>query len=201
MMTHYRDIRLFDETEISLGFLWSKLYTQIHLALVSIKGDNDRVDVGVSFPKYGDKMFLLGDTLRLFAQNKERLEALNLEHYLERLSDYLELSPIRQVPVDVSDFAVFKRVRFKSDAQIRRLAKRRSVREGTSYETALKEYMETARKYEKLKCDNRLPYLNVQSLSNGNRMKLFIEKVPLRESTNGDFSTYGLSDQASVPIF
>jgi len=201
MMTHYRDIRLFDEMEISLGFLWSKLHTQIHLALVAIKDENERVDVGVSFPKYGGQAFPLGDTLRLFAPTRDRLEALKLERYLERLSDYIQLSPIKDVPVDVSEFAVFKRVRFKSDAQIRRLAKRRSVREGILYETALKEYMETARKYEKLKCDNRLPYINVQSLSNGHRLKLFIEKVPLKESTNGDFSTYGLSDQASVPIF
>jgi len=201
MMTCYRDIHLFDELEISLGFLWIKLYTQIHLALVAIKDDNDRVDVGVSFPKYGDKLFSLGDRLRLFAPNRERLETFNLERYLDRLSDYLELSPIRQVPTDVAEFAIFRRVHFKSDAQVRRLAKRRAEREGVAYEKVLIDYQETMKKYEKLKSQNALPYLNIQSLSNGNRMKLFIEKIASKEAKDGDFSTYGLSDNATVPMF
>ena len=200
-MKYYREIKLFDETEIPLGFLWSKVYTQIHLALVEIKDNNDRVDVGVSFPKYGDEMFPLGDTLRLFAPSEDRMKALKLEHHLQRLMDYVSLAPIKEVPDDVKKYAMFKRVRFKSHAQIRRSAKRRAERESIPYEMALKEYEETAKKYEKLKCENRLPYINVQSLSNGNRMKLFIEKVASKEAKDGDFSTYGLSDRATVPIF
>jgi CRISPR-associated endonuclease Csy4 len=189
MMKYYIEIRLIDEIEIGLDFLWQKLYTQIHLALVE-QGEGH---VGVSFPKYGDSMFPLGDTLRLFAESEEALAALNIKKWLARLIDYLEIMPIQKVPDTVSGYALFTRKQVKTgkERQARRYAKRHNI----SYEEALKKYSVMEEKV------STLPFVMMQSLSSGQEMKLFIQKSAVETQTEGEFNSYGLSLNASVPCF
>ena len=195
-MNYYVDIKLLTDTEITLGFIWKKLYAQIHLALVEVRDDKNLVSIGLSFPKYSDDRFL-GDTLRLFATTKEELEALDLNHWLGRLLDYLTISEIKEVPSSVSEFVSFKRKQFKINTE--RLARRQAKRKGISFEEALKNYENFDEEERKKK--NRLPYINVKSLSSDREMKLFIEKSKLKEVKKGLFSTYGLSSESTVPWF
>jgi len=198
-MNYYIDIKLITDTEITLGFLWKKLYAQIHLALVEVRDKNNMVSVGVSFPNYS-KDRLLGETLRLFAPSKEELKRLNLNLWLARLLDYISVSEIQEVPKDVK-FVIFGRKQFKSNSEIRRLAKRYATRANVSYEEALKGFEKTEKKYKKQKNGNRLPYVNIESLSTGNYMKIFIIKKSSDIENRGLFSTYGLSNSSTVPWF
>ena len=88
-MKYYQEIRLLADAEASLGFLWQKIYQQIHLALAENKVGEHESAIGLSFPGYyvpkekGKKQqgkgFPLGDKIRLFANSKEELEKLELE--------------------------------------------------------------------------------------------------------------------------
>ncbi len=180
------------DSEIALGFLWKKLYKQIHLALVEVKNEDNLVSIGVSFPKYSSDRFL-GDTLRLFGFTKEDLEDLKLSHWLGKIVDYLIISEIQNVPCDISEYVTFSRKQFKTNVE--RLARRQAKRKGISFEEALKNY-------ENFKeAETKLPFIMMESMSTGNQMKIFIEKTIKSEFKDGKFSTYGLSKTATVPWF
>ena len=184
------------DTEITLGFLWKKLYAQIHLALVEVRDENNLVLMGLGFPKYSNDRFL-GDTLRIFSPTKEGLEKLDLNRWIAMLLDYLTVSDIKEVPAKVTEFVSFRRKQFKTNAE--RLARRQAKRKGISYEEALKNYENFDE--EKKKKKNKLPYINVKSLSSDRELKVFIEKVKQTEQKDGLFSTYGLSKETTVPLF
>lgn len=200
-MNYYIDIKLLGDTEITLGFIWQKVYTQMHLALVEIKDENNTVDIGFSFPLYDNHAFPLGDTLRVFAKSKERLKALNVNKWLNRLDGYAYEREIKEVPTDIKEYVCFGRKQFKSNAEIGRLAKRYAKRNVVSEEEALLTFELTEQKYTKLKEDNKLPFVNIKSLSNGHPIKIFIIKKKLENEEVGVFSTYGLSNFTTVPWF
>ncbi len=196
-MKYYIDIKLYHDTEITLGFIWKKLYAQMHLALVESSDENSLVSVGLSFPKYKEQKFPLGNELRVFAHSKEELEGLDLHHWLARLMDYLDISEVQEVPKNITKFASFRRKQFKTNVE--RLARRQAKRKNISYEEALKNYENFDE--EEIKTKNRLPYINVKSLSSDREMKIFIEKIESSEENKGMFSTYGLSRESTVPWF
>ena len=194
-MKYYIEIKLFADTEITLGFIWKKLYAQIHLALVEVRDEKNLVSVGLSFPQYKLSEFPLGDKLRLFAKSKEELEALDLNRWLARLLDYVEVSQIKEVPSHVNEFVSFGRKQFKTNIQT--LARRQAKRKGISYEEALKNYAD----FDEDKHKTKLPYVNIKSLSTGRELKVFIKKSEKQEPKEGLFSTYGLSNESTVPCF
>lgn len=194
-MNYYVDIKLFSDSEVTLGFVWKKLYAQMHLALVEVRDENNLVSVGFSFPKYKEKVFPLGDELRIFANTKDELEHLDLSHWLERLLDYVSVSSIKEVPSTVNEFVTFGRKQFKVNAE--RLARRQAKRKGISFEEALKNY----ENFDEEKKKTKLPFVNIKSLSSDREMKVFIQKSDKKERKEGQFSTYGLSNEVTVPWF
>lgn len=48
-MKYYQEITIIKSPDISPYFIWSKLYTQLHLALVEVKNPDDSSNIGVSF--------------------------------------------------------------------------------------------------------------------------------------------------------
>ncbi len=200
-MHYYTDIKLITDTEITLGFIWQKVYLQIHLALVERRDADNKLSIGLAFPQYQKEAFPLGSVLRIFAETKEELEKLNINHWLARLLDYIEISKIQEVPKEIKTFASFGRKQFKSNAEIRRLAKRHAKRNNISEEEALSLYANTEEKYKKLKEKNKLPFLNIKSLSNGHPMKIFIVKKESPKEHKGNFNTYGLSNTSTLPMF
>ena len=193
-MNYYVDIKLLIDTEITLGFVWKKLYAQIHLALVEVRDENNLTSIGLGFPKYSNDRFL-GDTLRIFASTKEELEKLNLNRWVARLLDYLTVSDIKEVPTNVTEFVSFRRKQFKTNAE--RLARRQAKRKNISFEEALKNY----ENFDEEKKKTKLPYINVKSLSSDKELKVFIEKINQIEPKEGLFSTYGLSKETTIPWF
>ena len=198
-MKHYLDITLLPDAEANIGFIWQKVYQQIHLALVENKTAPNESAIAVSFPKYGEK-FPLGNTLRLLANEQSQLEKLNVEKWLLRLTDYTHLKSIKEVPVTVTQYARFKRKQFKSNLE--REAKRRAKYKGETFEEALAHFQN----YE-IKTD--LPFINMASLSTdggaslNRNFKLFIEKEMVAEQGQGLLNCYGLSKggEGTVPWF
>ncbi len=192
-MEYYIDIKLFADSEVNIGFIWEKMYLQVHLALVEMKDKDNLVSMGLSFPHYCEENFPLGNVLRVFAHSKEELEKLNLNYWLERLSDYVSMENIEKVPSEVNEFVSFGRKQFKTNAE--RLARRQAKRKGISFEEALKNYEDFKGN------ETKLPFIMMKSISTDNQMKIFIEKHKKNDSVNGLFSTYGLSKTATVPWF
>ncbi|MDD5053551.1 MAG: type I-F CRISPR-associated endoribonuclease Cas6/Csy4 [Sulfuricurvum sp.] len=192
-MKHYIEITLLPSVEVGLGFLWQKVYQQIHLALVEIKDENDEVNVGISFPKYGADNFPLGDTVRLFGKTADDLTALRLEEWLKRLSDYVAITAIKEVPQKIETYMCFSRKQVKSNTE--RLARRQAKRKGISFEEAMLNY-------ENMQGETtKLPFIVLDSLSTGQRLKLFIQNEQKPIHIEGNFNTFGLSKESTIPWF
>jgi len=197
-MKYYLDIALLPDAEANIGFIWQKVYQQIHLALVENKTAQNESAIAVSFPKYGEE-FPLGNTLRLLANEQSQLDKLNVEKWLSRLTDYTHLKSIKEVPLTVTQFARFKRKQFKSNLE--REAKRRAKHKGENFEEALAHFQNYETKTE-------LPFINMTSLSTGDaslnrNFKLFIQKEMVDGQEKGVFNCYGLSKggEGAVPWF
>lgn len=205
-MKYFQEITLIDQAEISPYFIWSKLFTQLHIALAGNKNIDNKVNIGVAFPKYVFEEKIgsqkakahLGDKLRVFAQSEADLERLDIKKWLDRLTDYLHITSIREVPeTKVRGYAIYSRKQVKTNAE--RLARHEATKGRYSYENALAHY-------QKFITTTELPYIQMLSLSTSNeqdkkRFKLFIEKRPAEKSETQVFSTYGLSSVSSVPEF
>ncbi|MFT0212922.1 type I-F CRISPR-associated endoribonuclease Cas6/Csy4 [Pseudomonas sp. F1_0610] len=200
-MNFYQEVTLIRQPEISLYFIWSKVYTQLHIALVESKNSDNQVSLGVAFPEYrlnsDKKISYLGSKLRVFSQTEAELVALDLSRWLERLTDYVHISPIRSVPKQVNGYAIYKRKQVKSNAE--RLARHRIKRGDITYEEALQRYLNIT-----THCD--LPFIQMHSLSGSDfthkqQFKLFIEKIPATEIGKEGFNAYGLSQNTAVPEF
>jgi len=193
-MKHYIDIILLPDPEIPLYFLWEKVYQQLHLALVEIKEADNKAKVGVGFPQYDEHQYQLGCKLRLFAPSSELLEKLNINQWLSRLTDYVHISSIKNVPEKITTYVVFKRVQLKTSNT--RLARRKAKREGISQQQALAYLQDHHEK------TSRLPYIHIKSCHTEHRYHLLIARVETDNGqiTNG-FSCYGLSSTSSVPVF
>lgn len=192
-MNFYQEISLLPQADISLYFIWQKLYQQIHLSLVENKVDKHASAIGVSFPEYDAGQYLLGTKLRLFALEKPVLEQLQCEKWISRLKDYLQCGEISPVPEAVVSHANFRQVKPKGSKE--KLARRWVKRKGESFEKALAHYDN----YNEQRC--RLPYINMISQSNVHHFRMFIKKQEVELPQAGLFSCYGLSNKTTVPLF
>ncbi len=192
-MESYLELTLIPDLETPLYYLWEKVFQQIHIALADHKNDDGSSSVGVSFPEYDAGAYLLGTKLRLFAHSSEELEKLQCERWLQRLQDYLHISNIRDVPDHVDGYACFRQL--KPKGSLEKQARRRAKRKGETLQQALAHF----ENYQEER--SKLPYIHMTSLSNGHRFRLFIDKLIVESSHTGTFNCYGLSRQATVPLF
>ena len=192
-MKYYREISLLPNADISLYFIWQKLFQQIHLALAENKSEDNATSIGVAFPGYDAVKFALGTKLRLFAENEQLLTQMHCAKWLTRLSDYVHVSSIKPVPEKVTGHACFKHIKLKGNKE--KLARRRAKRKGESLYQALAHFADYKER------SSKLPYINMTSLTNGQRFRLFIEKETKEQLQAGYFSCYGLSNSTTVPLF
>ena len=130
--------------------------------------------------------------LRLFAQNEVDLKKLDLKKWLDRLTDYVHITSIREVPENIKGYAIYKRKQVKTNAA--RLARHRVKRGDIGFDEALARYSNVV-------TTTNLPFVQMKSLTSDQMFKLFIEKQNAEQSESQVFSTYGLSSQSSVPEF
>ncbi len=191
-MNYHRDIKLLCDAEISLGFIWQKVYTQMHLALVEHKDAEGMSRIAFAFPHYME-LFPLGDTLRLFTLTKNELELFKVEEQLKKFSDYVIISEIKEVPTKIKGYVTFSRRQFKSNPI--RLARRYAKRHNKTLEESLSIYEDMNAR------ETKLPFVMMNSLSSKHQMKLFIEKNISETNKKGLFNSYGLSKTSTVPCF
>ncbi len=197
-MNYYQELTIIPCEEIPTYVVWSKLYTQLHLAFVMQKDVEQKVKYGVSFPQYRvveDKQVgFLGFKARVFAESEAELQALSLATWLVRLTDYVHLSNIRAVPHDkVTGYACYYRVvqKMSLEQRIEHQAKRHGV--------SLEEARAHLQGYGEQKTAE--PFVQMSSLTNGQQYRLYIGKKTMEQAHAGQFSVYGLSREATVPEF
>lgn len=196
-MNYYLELTIIGNPELTPYQIWSKLYTQLHLAFVEQKDAQDKTVYGVSFPQYrtlaDKKIAYLGYKLRVFAPTEQALSALNLNKWLERLTDYIHISSIRSVPNDIKGYANYYRATPKMilDERITHQAKRHGV-----------PYHKAAERFEGYKEQSLVyPHIQLTSQTNHQSYPLYIGKQAAEVLTDGRFGTYGLSRTSSVPEF
>jgi len=192
-MNYYQEISLLSNSDIELYFIWEKLYQQIHLVLVQNKNPENTSAIGAGFPEYYADSYCLGKKLRLFAENERLLENMQCDKWLNRLKDYVQIYPIKPVPEKLVGHACFKHIKLKGNKE--KLARRRAKRKGETLQQALSHF----ENFEEQR--SKLPYINMTSLTNGQRFRLFIEKQAMEQPQTGLYSCYGLSNTTTVPLF
>lgn len=197
-LTHFQEITIIPEPEIAPYFIWSKLFNQLHIALADIKNEHDIDNIGVSFPDYyydskKEQSSKLGLKLRVFAPSQKELETLNLTKWLERLTDYVHIKGIKEVPIDkATGYVSVHRYRFKpADLQADSLANKL----GVSYEDAMATVNKRAP-------EKAVPYIQMRSQTNQSNYRLRVLQLPFDAPKAGNFNTYGMngmSDHVTVP--
>ena len=184
-MDHYIDVKLLPDNELSETFLMNKVFTKLHKALDDLKSDS----IGISFPKFH---ILLGGVLRIHG-TREKLEVLDSLNWVARLADYCDISVVTPVPSNVDGYRTVSRIQNNmSSSKLRRLICRGSIDEDK-----VKEYEE------KMLAQNiKNPFLELESASNGNRHRRYIQFGKLGDASQaGVFDHFGLSKVATIPWF
>jgi CRISPR-associated endonuclease Csy4 len=132
-MKYYLDITLLADAETNLGFLWQKVYQQIHIALAENKIADDRSAISVSIPKYGDKSSPLGNKIRLIA-SEWQLTKLDISQWLSLLADYVHIKSIKIVPANVTQFACFKRKHVKGSKRLEQSLESKARHQATKFD-------------------------------------------------------------------
>lgn len=215
-MKYYIEITLLPGQEIPRYFLWSKVYTQLHLAFVEQKDSNEQVEYGVSFPDYvneqtaeGKIACSLGARARIFADTPEKLHRLDLKKWLERLEDYIHMKGVKPVE-SATQYLVVRRQREESNPK--RWARRHAKRHGISLDKALEKWnkqdasISNAAENKVIEQSKRMtvetlrsPYIEIKSLSGDHAFRLTIKQTYTDQIIEGKFSTYGLSSSTTVP--
>ncbi|NKF51197.1 type I-F CRISPR-associated endoribonuclease Cas6/Csy4 [Shewanella sp. WXL01] len=212
-MNYYQEITLLPDAEISLGFIWQKVFQQVHIALVDNKNADNTSSVAVGFPQYRKAKFPLGSKLRLFAESEQDLEKLNITKWLSRLEDYAHIKAIKAVP-DETQYVSFVRKSVKSAARIEKdmqdKVRLRAKHTGESIEQCIAVLEKT-----KPDVKRELPFIFLHSQETKQRspnakskFPLFIELKSTKQQQSGVFDCYGLSaknvnggQNATVPHF
>ena len=184
-MQYYIDIKVLPDLETSAPVLMNNLFAKLHRQLVTVaKGE-----VGISFPFACNT---LGDTLRLHGSDAV-LDSMMATPWLKGLRDYTTVTAVTSIPNKIKGYQTVKRVQAKSANNKRK----RSIAKGwLSEEQAIHSIPDTQARH------LTLPFVQIQSLSNGNAMRIFIAHSALMtELTTGTFSSYGLSVTTTVPVF
>ncbi|WHR58458.1 type I-F CRISPR-associated endoribonuclease Cas6/Csy4 [Acinetobacter haemolyticus] len=203
-MQYYIELTLLPNEDTSAYFLWSKVYTQLHIAFAEHSNEQGRISFGVSFPQYRmneqKKIGFLGTKIRVFASSENQLQQLNLGKWLERLIDYVHITQPREIPqAKINGYAHYYRVNPKMSVEERIVhqARRRNIS------------LDEAKQHFKQYIEQPIiePYVSLKSLSAKREQnidrpyRLYIGKSLVDEAKDGEFGTYGLSRMATVPEF
>ena len=186
-MSHYIDILLRPDPEITSHQLMAALYSKLHLALVQLNSSS----IGVSFPDYAAKPASLGVRLRLCGPLVDLQQFIALP-WLGGLEDHIYCSAVCMVPPQAG-YRRFSRVQAKSSPE--RLRRRQMRRHGLTEEEALARIPDSCA--EAL----TLPFVVVRSTSTAQTFRLFLRCEFASVATDGPFNTYGLSTTATTPWF
>lgn len=192
-MDYYIDIHISekqcmaDAYEFSPHIVMNMAFERLHLALADMKSDN----IGVSFPDADGTCSGLGKVLRMHGDEKA-LSDVSKHRIISVIRDYALIDNIRQAPVD-AEFYTVRRVQAKSSPE--RLRRRSMKRHGLTEQQAKEKIPDSAAEF------LELPFITLSSKSTGQKFRLYIKQQKADGFVPGNFSTYGLSASATVPMF
>ncbi len=188
MSSHYLDLQILQDPELTAPQILSALFGRLHGVLA-----RERIEtIGVSFPGYDAPGRRLGSRLRLLGPADD-LQTLMAHRWLAALQDHLHLGEVTPVPADARPRRL-SRVQAKSSPA--RLRRRQMRRHALSEAEALERLPDAAAEM------LDLPFLTLTSASTGQTFRLFLRlSEPLPAPSGGPFNSYGLSATASVPWF
>jgi CRISPR-associated endonuclease Csy4 len=187
-MDSYVDIRLLPDPEFPASTLMDALFSKFHRGLV-IHGEGA---IGVSFPDAENNRRGLGERLRLHGHAAD-LERFSQGDWLNGMRDHITLAGPAPVPLKARHRTV-RRVQSHSSPERER--RRLMMRKGLQLEEAIQRIPDDRASF------LNLPYVSLGSRSTGQKFKLFIEQLPLKdEAQAGIFNAYGLSMSATIPWF
>lgn len=183
-MDHFIDIKIKPDAEMRENVLLNKVYSKFHKALFTLQSTY----IGVSFPHY---KVMLGDMIRIHG-TEANLTELQAENWLGGLAGYCVVSLIHAVPDSVAYRTISRKQANMSEAKLRRLIKRGTI--------PTENYKAYKAKMFQQGLDN--PYFELESSSNGQKHRRYIQFVDLStESSEDVFDQFGLSKTATIPWF
>ncbi len=186
-MDYYIDIKVRKNPEIAPQVILNTLFEKVHLILAEQK----RSDVGISFPEFSEKGEHLGNILRLHG-SLDALQDIGEHRFVRHMKDYADFGRVKKVPA-VQKFFIVSRVQAKSSPE--RLRRRYMKRHGLTAEQAAEKIPDSAAEM------LVLPFISLNSISTGQKFRLFVRHTETPEFSGGEFSTYGFSKTATVPKF
>lgn len=201
-MKYYIELHLLPDVEISLGFLWQKVFQQVHIALVENKISENQSAIAVSFPDYRKTKFPLGNKLRLFATKQATLEKLAIDNWLIRLEDYIHIKGIKAVP-DTVTYVSFVRKQVKSPERVERDMRHKAALWSAKSGKPLAECLADLEKSKPTAlCALPFIYLHSQqtkqrSPEKNSKFPLFIEMHEQSAEQDGLFDCYGFNSKAN----
>lgn len=184
-MDSYLDIYLLPDLEMNAPVLMNFVFAKLHRHLAH----ESQGRIGVSFPKAKQH---LGDVLRLHG-TVTALDAFMSTPWLKGLRDYTACRALLPVPESILGYCHVRRVQKKSVANRRK----RSVAKG--WLTEDEALLRIPQSHEQVLT---LPYLQMQSLSTRQMMRIYIDQGKLHtQPEQGVFNAYGLSTCATIPWF
>jgi CRISPR-associated endonuclease Csy4 len=184
-MNAYIDIRLLPDDEMRVNVLLNKVFSKLHKALFDLKSNN----IGISFP---ETKVLLGQVIRIHSKDI-RIQELMDCNWLGGLKGYCSINNIAPVPSEVRYRKVSRWQHNMSESNLRRLIKR-----GTITKEEIKAYRAKMFSVQL----TELPFLELESTSNGNHHRRYIKMSDLSEEpVIGEFDKFGLSKDATIPWF
>ncbi|MBP6345969.1 type I-F CRISPR-associated endoribonuclease Cas6/Csy4 [Neisseriaceae bacterium CLB008] len=189
MLTHYFELKAIPHAELTQTMVISHLMQLLHQHLPAFEGS-----LGLGFPAYG-QLNTLGGIIRVHGPHTQ---VANLAHALQQqpdCMDYALLSQPEAIPLTVSEHHCFQRVHTKGRSDFKRAQKRLMAQGKWSEEVA-------HNMTEKFSRSPNLPHIHLRSLSTKQpNFMLYIKRSKLKQAVDGSFNAYGLSLQASVPVF
>ncbi len=195
-MTHYQEITIIPDPDIAPYFIWSKLFNQVHIALAEIKNKHGIESIGISFPDYHydkkETSSKLGLKLRVFAPSSDELVKLQINRWLNKLTDYVEIGFIEEVGNNGTGYVSVHRYRFKpAEIQAQTLSEKLSIGYDEAMVTVAKRKPEMA-----------VPFIQMRSQTNNSNYRLKVLQQDCSEPKAGQFSVYGMNgmrDAVTVP--
>ena len=187
-MNRYFDLEAIPNPQIAQVDVVAQLMQQTHALLPQYLGR-----VGLSFPEYRAQK-TLGKTIRFFDNDKDLRHLQSSIAANPKFSNYCVVGEVQHTPEEPEAYACFARVQPKGNSKLQRLKKRHQAR-GT-WTDELEQEIQS-----KYSANLKLPHVNLRSMSNGQKFILFVQKEKKPLPVKGLFSSYGLSNTATVPWF
>lgn len=189
IITHYFDLKAIPQEDMTEDLIISELMERLHLLLVStdLKGQ-----IGIGFPNYNLNK-RLGGIIRVFSSEVILADFEKAVRADLTIRDYAIVTDCKRVPEQVDKHVVFTRLRsgHLSKSQIRRYQKRHPD--------------QWTNDVAEMALNNRerlfgIPHFKMNSGSNKQHFTIWVKRQE-RPETIGVFGSYGLSNNATVPIF